>query len=654
MAAISLSPTPAPIAAMSSRRVPLTSNPNVANSPLRGPGSLHAYAKQKRSYANVQREEAYGQPPPVKKQVLEDGTQRAVRSPSKAHRTQVVVQRSSTRLVAKDRATRTTQVSTRTVQDVDTEKEVWKKHHRAKFPKMVFYFESIPDDIRAKLTKRVNYLGARQEPFFSIDITHVVTTRSIPPEKSGTQHEESLEQEQQEPEEQPQTINPSLLDRNTAAGRRKLLFDFRQTQIPSQQADDPTRRTKGTRNNDVLHKAREMGKKIWSLDKFQNMLAVLLESETRGATYASGTTSVRSQYGVTKGSHEPNLLQLLHNERLNGPSDRDPTAVNRELVYFKGPYIYVWDMDDKYKPIMVREYAKAVNKQDGEWPQFRSVGNGRCPFVEEIEIPEKEQRRNREREKDARLVKREDPVPILKPPEIPIPKPVTGKRTLTEMEDGQNRVRTGLAMDVFNPAKAVLSKQAELKSQNAFTSRAEGTRLFAGEPVASGMQPSNVTSAIRSQMISSTSGINGGKAGTSKEVHGLQRKVLQKANPASHDVSSRRFAEVSMDVASSRSTTMSRQTSKAVQPHDDESQRTECREKKSNSQSLKSKRDLKPGYCENCQDKFPDFDEHILSRKHRKFAENDDNWTELDLLLEQLKRMPKYAGAESDNDDNGW
>ncbi|KAK9440718.1 Zinc finger, DBF-type [Metarhizium brunneum] len=639
---------------MSSRRVPLTSNPNVANSPLRGPGSLHAYAKQKRSYANVQREEAYGQPPPVKKQVLEDGTQRAVRSPSKAHRTQVVVQRSSTRLVAKDRATRTTQASTRTVQDVDTEKEVWKKHHRAKFPKMVFYFESIPDDIRAKLTKRVNYLGARQEPFFSIDITHVVTTRSIPPEKSGTQHEESLEQEQQEPEEQPQTINPSLLDRNTAAGRRKLLFDFRQTQIPSQQADDPTRRTKGTRNNDVLHKAREMGKKIWSLDKFQNMLAVLLESETRGATYASGTTSVRSQYGVTKGSHEPNLLQLLHNERLNGPSDRDPTAVNRELVYFKGPYIYVWDMDDKYKPIMVREYAKAVNKQDGEWPQFRSVGNGRCPFVEEIEIPEKEQRRNREREKDARLVKREDPVPILKPPEIPIPKPVTGKRTLTEMEDGQNRVRTGPAMDVFNPAKAVLSKQAELKSQNAFTSRAEGTRLFAGEPVASGMQPSNVTSAIRSQMISSTSGINGGKAGTSKEVHGLQRKVLQKANPASHDVSSRRFAEVSMDVASSRSTTMSRQTSKAVQPHDDESQRTECREKKSNSQSLKSKRDLKPGYCENCQDKFPDFDEHILSRKHRKFAENDDNWTELDLLLEQLKRMPKYAGAESDNDDNGW
>ncbi|KAJ3519343.1 hypothetical protein NM208_g14160 [Fusarium decemcellulare] len=69
-------------------------------------------------------------------------------------------------------------------------------------------------------------------------------------------------------------------------------------------------------------------------------------------------------------------------------------------------------------------------------------------------------------------------------------------------------------------------------------------------------------------------------------------------------------------------------------------------------QSLKSKRDLKPGYCENCQDKFRDFDEHILSRKHRKFAENDNNWTELDTLLSQIKRMPKYAAGS--DEEEGW
>lgn len=154
-------------AAMSSKRAPLASNPNVANSPLRAPSILAGYAKPKRSFATAQREEPYGQPPPVKKQALENGAQRPVRSPSKplarapAH---IVVPRNSSavpRPVVRERSARTATTSiTRAAPVVDTEKEVWKKHHRAKFPKMVFYFESIPDDIRAKLTKRVTYLGA--------------------------------------------------------------------------------------------------------------------------------------------------------------------------------------------------------------------------------------------------------------------------------------------------------------------------------------------------------------------------------------------------------------------------------------------------------------------------------------------------------------
>ncbi|KAI5467703.1 Dfp1/Him1, central region-domain-containing protein [Mariannaea sp. PMI_226] len=651
---------------MSSRRGPLTNNPNVANSPLRGASTLAAYAKTKRSYANIQREEPYGQPPPLKKQVLDNGSQRAVRSPTRSTRSQVVVQRAPTRTMTKERSSRTTSAS-RTPQDADNEKEMWKKHHRAKFPKMVFYFESIPDDIRARLTKRVTYLGARQEPFFSIAVTHVVTTRSIPAEASEAGARESGQpqhHEEPEPEEQPQTINPSLLDR-TGEARRRLLFDFRNAPSRSQHLDDTTKRSK-TRNNDVLHKAREMGKKIWSLEKFQNMLAVLLESEMgHSNSYSSRSTGTRGQYGTSKGSHEPNLLQLLHNERLNGPSDRDPTALQRELCYFKGPYVYIWDMDEKQKPIMVREYAKVANKADGDWPQFRSVGNGRCPFVEDNDVPDKEYRRQREQEK-ARAARREETkqeesVPVLKPPQIPVPKPVTGKRSLMEMEDGHNRARAVTPTEIFNPVKATMSKQVDARAQNAFISRAAGTgtaRLFAGEPVASGVQPSNITSAIRSQMISSTSGVNGAKAGTSKEIHGLQRKVLQKTTtPASHDMSSRRPTEVpTMEVASSRSTTMGRQTSRPAEVQDDEGQKaTETRERKTHVQPLKSKKDLKPGYCENCQDKFRDFDEHILSRKHRRFAESDDNWVELDSLLSQLKRMPKFSSDSDEyDDDEGW
>lgn len=181
MATISLSPTPVPISAMSSRRGPLTNNPNVANSPLRGASTLAAYAKQKRSYATIQREEPYGQPPPLKKQVLDNGGQRAMRSPTRPVRTQVLVQRGATRPVAKERSSRT--ASTSRNHDADTEKEQWKKHHRAKFPKMVFYFESIPDDIRARLTKRVTYLGA---VCFTLVEKNIFEPRLTPNAASGT------------------------------------------------------------------------------------------------------------------------------------------------------------------------------------------------------------------------------------------------------------------------------------------------------------------------------------------------------------------------------------------------------------------------------------------------------------------------------------
>jgi regulatory subunit for Cdc7p protein kinase len=158
MATVSLSPSPISVSAvMSSRRGPLASNPNVANSPLRGASTLSGYPKQKRSYATVQREEAYGQPPPVKKQALENGAQRPVRSPSKLVRPATTVQRAASRLPTRGPASKT-QSTTRS-QEADNI-EAWKKHHRLKFPQMIFYFESIPDDLRAKLTKKIAYLGA--------------------------------------------------------------------------------------------------------------------------------------------------------------------------------------------------------------------------------------------------------------------------------------------------------------------------------------------------------------------------------------------------------------------------------------------------------------------------------------------------------------
>ena len=184
------------------------------------------------------------------------------------------------------------------------------------------------------------------------------------------------------------------------------------------------------------------------------------------------------------------------------------------------------------------------------------------------------------------------------------------------------------------------------------------------EPVASGIQKSNMTSAIQSQMISSTTAAPGAKAGTSREVHELKRKVLERGHTGSLSVgsipSSYRMTDLAGALQNQRAPAPQRAAKSRAQEklggiqeenerHGDECSVPASRKKKS------TKRDPKPGYCENCRDKYEDFDEvcfqllalyelarltrpqHIVSRKHRKFALTQSNWVELDQLLAQLQ-----------------
>ena len=487
-------------------------------------------------------------------------------------------------------------------------------------------------------------LAQREEKFFSINITHVVTTRPIPSEKAV--QEENEASGDAHVHEQPKTIDPSLLNRtaeSTTSVKRKLLFDTAASRrIPVQVHEDAIRKPKA-RNADVLYRAREMGKKIWSLDKMQKILDMVLEpdpykSALLGQGHRTGTLPTKES---SKAADQPNLLQLLQNERVHGPSDRDPTVTTQELNYFKGPYIYIYDVEEKMKPIMVREYAKVSDKKNGEWPQFRVASQGRCPFVEDQ--PERPVAKTRERVTKA--VENRAPTvesrraPPARTTEDYVQEQVRGaeehvrhhNRDKTDDEApvdyevlrfvGRNRLVPSREYERSVREEQRLEKtRLEFDQENAFMSRAKAPRFVAGEPVASGVQPSKLTSAIRSQMISSTSGVLGGvKAGTSKEIHGLQRKVLQKnSTPAvSQDLSSRRLAEMSHDSNTFiRSTSVCRPSARGKLDMIDEDGSTARSAKLRRTESApapvlekQKKRDLKPGYCENCADKFEDFDE---------------------------------------------
>ena len=167
MAAVSLSPLPFDLSSMSSRRVPLSSNPNAVNSPYRAPAS-----KQKRSYAHLQREDEYGRPPPAKKQMLDPYTSR---TPPRQNSVQsfpegrVLTRKSNAQFPSFERRTapstrevvqQTVKKSEKTPEQDSESVRQWKKHYQKQFPSMVFYFESVPEDLRAKYTKQVVALGA--------------------------------------------------------------------------------------------------------------------------------------------------------------------------------------------------------------------------------------------------------------------------------------------------------------------------------------------------------------------------------------------------------------------------------------------------------------------------------------------------------------
>jgi regulatory subunit for Cdc7p protein kinase len=185
MAAVSLSPTPIPppsLPIMSTRRAPLSSNQNVANSPLRPSAAASAAnpVKTKRSLAQLQREEAYvSQQPPAKKQMLDNSA-----SQPRVNKTQVVLQQRRANgsgyesRLARERAGQyhhshpqqqpqesqhgdsTAKYTERDLEEIRT----WQKHHRARFPKMVFFFDHLPEDVRPKLAKQVTILGAVSKP----------------------------------------------------------------------------------------------------------------------------------------------------------------------------------------------------------------------------------------------------------------------------------------------------------------------------------------------------------------------------------------------------------------------------------------------------------------------------------------------------------
>lgn len=414
---------------------------------------------------------------------------------------------------------------------------------------------------------------------------------------------------------------------------------------------EPRRANSG--NTDILLKAKEMGIKLWQLEKLSRVVNSMFDVPNETQVQTGNAARLKAVNTATKAEREPDLSRLLRNERLNGPSDRDPTVALSEVIPFKGPFIYIRDIDERTKPIMVRDYPKPTTQEEGEWPQFRSARIGRCPFIEDICRQELEVENKARAEEQAlakaetRTAPRTRAATIREDAVAGAARVAAQKRALEEKRNASNivipppaKVSNVPTVDLCPPP---MKTRSPTKAARDTISNA-GPRLFGGEPAASGLQQSNITSAIRSQMISSTAAAPGAKAGTSKEVHGLKRKVLEKnTRPPLNSIQTRqRNIDPAGTARAEKNIPMVRQNRRHVPETlvhiDEESTQSEGeddsplaedphRKEKQSEKAVNGKeskeRILKEGYCENCRKKYEHFDD--VSSSYVIFGGNTDD-----------------------------
>ena len=618
MAAVSIPVSPHAIGVMATQRLPLASIPNGTNSPY--PRKAVTPVKRTRSRSN-----AGENTPPLKKQLTDE------KCPPKTPTHKATSARVDKKIQVERQIIGRTLKQDRTDADTQPLETVlqWQRHFRKVFPSYVFYFENIPEDTRRRCVRSIESLGAvcnqtilliictyhlqREAKFFSKEVTHVITTRVVPTDEDLSQDREADEENDNATNHEnipPQTINPSLLNKNVqqlpGLQRTKFNFDIASIRKGSVPSTDFNIRKPASSGLDILQKAKELGIKIWQLEKLWRVLKTISGNSTSNEGQISKNSAVMDNRTLK----QVDLSQMIKNEKIHERGDREINTAATELIKLSGPYLYVRDMNEKTKPILVREYPKVDRKEEGEWPQFRSASTGKCPFLEDEAQPRKMKEKEYREDKPKRIVYEQTRARVQDYPETKTIKPTMQPPTL----QARRRPLVETISAANSARQAYQLPPPPARNDSTFTTGTNqganvlGPKLINGEPTASGVQPSNITSAIRSQMVSSTAAAPGAKAGTSKEIHDLQRKAIERSVGLQH---SQRMYDIASYNRAARAVTRAA-AKEPVMAGGIEEQKPRSRVKNVAEEEIivhAPHREEKTGYCENCREKFKDFDE---------------------------------------------
>ncbi|AMD22384.1 HGR045Wp [Eremothecium sinecaudum] len=481
--------------------------------------------------------------------------------------------------------------------------------------------------------------------------------------------------------------------------RMKVFFDMEVTIVITSRKLD---KYDNLAETDVLYRAHKTGyMKIWNYEKATRFLRNLdIDLDTlESQQLLLGENSNGSMLLKTENLHHSNVLltnsrsaetnvtttlsNLLENEKIYGPSDRDPRTKRDDIHYFKHPHVYLYDLWQTWAPLITMEWkpSELTDPNKLPYPTVKPGTFGRCPFVGDGNCDEQSTRRITKRYKrdclnekyalklrliyqvsaEPRLVSTlpEDEQPMILSYSQKYPNSMTKYMEVMRIDDDRckkplpvallTRQETtgeeGLANDDLCKHKSRIPQ--EIKASGVHLSIDTNGGSFS---VGNGLAPikaSNVNKNLKSlnrlvvdrkftqQTIPPPpQATNNSASGTSGTCSLKKTTSLQENGTVNHVVTA---------IPTTATATATATTNAAAANFPAASTATTIPSPTPVKRPLQGK--LGGGYCENCRVKYDHLDQHIHTEKHQSFAENSINFEKIDSLITTLREEYNLYGS---------
>ncbi|KAI8886678.1 hypothetical protein K501DRAFT_331133 [Backusella circina FSU 941] len=354
--------------------------------------------------------------------------------------------------------------------------------------------------------------------------------------------------------------------------------------------------------DDIVEKAKKWNIKVWSLDYTINFLHALIEPSNHGRR-------ADEKKVLGKIYQEEKLFGLSTSSSSDGHSNARP-----QFVPFRGHYCLVEDVTNVHRAPVIKEYSRHImdkSSPDFPWPYLKRTPANNSPFSRILRDKTREQN---EKAKQGEEKKKEGEV---------------------KEEDNNNKPMT--------PPTPAMITTTNTNSNNNEESGRPGLNRGDSHLRASGFHPSTTTNTAAttiSRTPTSTTATDTRRLIPTDSVNRLDRRMIE-------------------NIPQLQQQHQQQQQQKAKQEHlRSQAIKQSIQQQQKREQQKKMMKEMDLGFCENCNKRFSNLEEHIKEDAHQAFIKDQNNFKKLDDLLEKTRRqykspLPERMRAHTDPSIDG-